>query len=156
MATSHHSHRRSRARRTARLGIAGGLTGIAGVAVVAALIGVVRPHGHRDEPAPRAVDHVRRPSPRPGAHRSPLALSTPDGFGYAVAAVKAGTADHPLAGPRTPPTTGTTLAYIEARNRAPPVGPYADRPLVRTGAALVRRRRPPWLAAVRHTAPVSG
>jgi hypothetical protein len=54
MARTHHSHRRQKqARHAARLRIAGGVIGV--LSTVAGLIVVVRAHGDRAEPIPRAV-----------------------------------------------------------------------------------------------------
>jgi hypothetical protein len=118
MMAYHHSHRRQqKTRSTARLGIAGGVTGVLGVAAVAGLIVVARAHGHQDEPAPRSVA-IRTSSAGAGSLArlktgDKLDVSTPDGFGYSLGAVRAGTSDKPLTSSRTPPPTGTTLAYID-------------------------------------------
>lgn len=112
------AHRRRRTRRAARLGVAGGVTGVLGVAAVAGLIVVVRAHGDHDAAAPRTV------AARAGTQRgsgslsrlktgSRLDVSTPDGYSYSLAAVKAGTADRPLASTTVRPTDGTTLGYID-------------------------------------------
>lgn len=111
-----HSHRRQkRARHTARRGIAGGVTGVLGVVAVAGGIVFVRAHGHRSEQTPHAM------AARTSVARAPerlttgdrLDVSTPDGFSYSLAAVKAGTSDRPLASTRTPPPSGSMLAYVD-------------------------------------------
>ena len=126
----HHAHRRQKpSRGAARLGIAGAVTGVLGVAAVAGLIVVVRVHDGGSEPAPRPVA-VRTSASRPpssvrrgsvsGVHRldqlktgTELDVSTPEGFTYSLAAVKAGTSERPLASTRTPPPKGDTLGYID-------------------------------------------
>lgn len=117
MTASHHSHRRRRTRSAARLALAGGATGVIGVTAVAALIAVLRVHGHRDEPAPRQVAAGAGASHGTALSRlktgTELDLTTPDGYTYAIAAVRAGTADRPLHDSRTPPPAGATLAYID-------------------------------------------
>jgi hypothetical protein len=126
MAPSHHSHRRrKRTRHAARLGIAGGVTGVLGVGAVAGLIVVVRAHGDRTEPTPRTVAVRTSATTVKGALSggvrslaqlktgAKLDVSTPDGFSYSLAAVKAGTSDRPLASTRTPPPNGTTLGYVD-------------------------------------------
>lgn len=125
---THHSHRRQKqARHAARLGIAGGVTGVLGVGAVAGLIVVVRAHGDRAEPSPRTVA-ARTSATTAGRNTSSgggvrnlsqlktgaeLDVSTPDGFSYSLAAVKAGTSDRPLASTKSPPPNGTTLGYVD-------------------------------------------
>ena len=125
MAPSHHSHRRKKqTRHAARLGMAGGVTGVLGVGAVAGLIVVVRAHGGT-EPPPRPVA-VRTSATSvkgalSGGVRSlselktgdALDVSTPDGFTYSLAAVKAGTSDRPLASTKTAPPDGATLGYVD-------------------------------------------
>lgn len=111
------------------MGIAGGVTGVLGVAGAATLIMVVRAHTDHGAPAPRAVA-AQTTAPRvqspvhpgsvAGVRRPPelktgdrLAVSTPDGFTYSLAAVKAGTSERPLASTRTTPPSGTTLGYVD-------------------------------------------
>ena len=133
MARSHshrHAHRRQKqARHAARLGIAGGVTGVLGVGAVAGLIVVVRTHDDRTVPTPRTVavrtsasrlqSTVGRGSlghPRTLSQLktgSKLDVSTPEGFSYSLAAVKAGTSERPLASTRTTPPDGSTLGYID-------------------------------------------
>jgi hypothetical protein len=118
MAQTYHSHRRQRkARNAARLGIAGGVTGVVGVAAVAGLIVVVRAHGRQVEPPPRTVAASTTSTGGQSLARlstgTKLDLSTPDGYTYSIAAVKAGTADRPLASTSTPAPAGATLAYID-------------------------------------------
>ncbi|MFB9834312.1 hypothetical protein [Actinoallomurus acaciae] len=116
---SHRSaHRKRRTRRAARLDIAGVVTGVLGVAAVAGLIVVVRTHGDHAATAPRTVaarTETQRGSG--GLSRlktgSQLDVSTPDGYSYSLAAVKAGTADRPLASTTARPAHGTTLGYID-------------------------------------------
>ncbi|MGI5226880.1 hypothetical protein [Actinoallomurus sp. CA-142502] len=121
MARSHSrrsAHRRKRqSRRTAGLGIAGG---VLGVGAVAGLIVGVRAHGDHGMPAPRTV--AARTSAGPGSGVSSLSrlktgsrldVSTPDGYSYSLAAVKAGTAERPLASTTVRPADGTTLGYLD-------------------------------------------
>jgi len=126
----HHAHRRQKqARSSVRLGIAGGVTGVLGVAAVAGLIVVVRAHGGESGPPPRPMA-VRTSASRPQSSvrrgtvpgvrsldqlktGTQLDVSTPEGFSYSLAAVKAGTSERPLASTRTPPPEGDTLGYID-------------------------------------------
>jgi hypothetical protein len=126
MAYSHHSHRRKKqTRHAARLGIVGGVTGVLGVGAVAGLIVVVRAHGAQTEPSPRPVAVRTSATSAKGALSGgvrslsqlktgpKLDVSTPDGFSYSLAAVKAGTSDKPLATTKTPPPDGATLGYAD-------------------------------------------
>src|SRR5256885_2332532 len=108
--------RRTKARRAARLVIAGGATGVAGVIAVAMLTMVLRDHlgagpGRRDAAASSSASAGIGPNgPRTG---DKLSLTTPDGFTYDVAGVKAATSNRPLSTSRTPPPAGATLAYAD-------------------------------------------
>jgi hypothetical protein len=127
MAPSHHSHRRQKqTRHAAPLGISGGVTGVLGVGAVAGLIVVVRAHGDHTAPTPRTVavrtsaTTVNRALSGGGVRSlaqlktgTKLDVSTPDGFSYSLAAVKAGTSDRPLASTKTAPPNGATLGYID-------------------------------------------
>jgi hypothetical protein len=126
MAPSHHSHRRKKqTRHAARLGIAGGVTGVLGVGAVAGLIVVVRAHRGGTEPIPRPVAVRTSATAVKGALSggvrslselktgAKLDVTTPDGFSYSLAAVKAGTSDRPLASTKTPPPNGATLGYAD-------------------------------------------
>ena len=111
MDSTYHSHRRRRkARSAARLGIAGGVTGVLGVTAVAGVIVVTRDHAEREqaeESAPRtmAVKTTAigaRPHVRPKTGEA-FAVSTPDGFTYALAAVRSGASAKPLTSTRSRP-----------------------------------------------------
>jgi len=120
MQASHRSHRRRKKRSAGRLGLAGAATGVVGVVLVAVIIVVLRSTGsdgantrapHTDgAPAVSggAVGQVR--TPRTG---SPLHLTTPDGFGYDVAAARGGTNDRPLESDTRRPPAGQTYAYVD-------------------------------------------
>jgi hypothetical protein len=126
----HHAHRRRKQRRSAaRLGIAGGVTGVLGVAAAAGFILVIRTHDQASEPTPRPMA-VQTKAIRPqssvrrggtsGVHSlsqlktgAKLDVSTPEGFTYSLAAVRAGTAERPLATTRTPPPDGDTLGFVD-------------------------------------------
>lgn len=116
MTGSHRSYRRrKRGKSAARLVIAGGATVVA-VAVIATLTVVVRNHlaniAGRDDTAAGSSA-----STGVGVNRlhtgEKLSLSTPDGFTYDIAGVKAGTSDHPLPTSGAPLPTGTTLAFAD-------------------------------------------
>ncbi|MFS2295017.1 MAG: hypothetical protein FWJ90_20360 [Actinomadura sp.] len=112
------THRRRRKARAGRLGLAGALTGAVGIAAVAAAIVVIRPGGGsgeepaRPSPAGQGGAVAKEPSvpaPRTGP---PINFTTPEGYGYSLAAVKAGTGPRPL-GPTKAPPSGTTYAYAD-------------------------------------------
>lgn len=110
-----HSHRRQKqARHTAGLGIAGGVLGVSAVALGVVL---VRAHGQPAETTSHTRAAAATADPARTAQRPKtgprLDVSTPDGFSYSLAAVKVGTAVRPLASSRTPPPTGSTLAYVD-------------------------------------------
>ncbi|MFI6516322.1 hypothetical protein ACIBF1_12255 [Spirillospora sp. NPDC050679] len=122
MSNSYRSHRRKKKSNAGRLGLAGALTGVVGIAAVAVGIMVIRPDGGGEDPAapPAAASGGERdeggapvpgaaPMPKTGA---PLSLTTPEGYGYGVAAVKAGTDDRPLATSKTSPA-GSGYAYAD-------------------------------------------
>ncbi|MEV5707794.1 hypothetical protein [Actinoallomurus sp. NPDC052274] len=123
MPASHRSHRRKKAGNAARLGIASGVTGVVGVAAVAGLIFAVRSHENHAQHDPGTVAAARTDAAAAGTSRGrtlaqlkpgpKLDLTTPDGYTYSIAAVDSGTADKPLAGTRTPPPDGATLAYVD-------------------------------------------
>lgn len=117
MERNHRSHRRrTKARRAARLVIAGGATGVVGVVAIAVLTVALR-DGLADGPGKR--DAAARSSASAGIGLiglrtgDKLSLTTPDGFTYDVAGMKAGTSDRPLSTTRTPPPSGATLAYAD-------------------------------------------
>jgi hypothetical protein len=100
------------------------VTGVLGVGAVAGLIVVVRAHGDRAKPTPAVAARTSATTVRgtvSGGVKSlaqlktgtKLDVSTPDGFSYSLAAVKAGTSDLPLASTKTPPPDGTTLGYVD-------------------------------------------
>lgn len=117
MEHDYRSHRRrTKARRAARLVIAGGAAGIVGVIAIAMLTVVLRNHlgagaGKRETAASSSASAgLGLIGLRTG---DKLSLTTPDGFTYDVAGVKAATSDHPLSTSRTPPPAGATLAYAD-------------------------------------------
>lgn len=111
------NHRRKK-RNAGRLGLAGALAGALGIAAVAAAIVVIRPGDDLGGEAGRptlagqgsmAPDRPSVPAPKTGP---PIGFTTPEGYGYTLAAVKAGTAAEPL-GATEPPPSGTTYAYAD-------------------------------------------
>ncbi|TDD31258.1 hypothetical protein E1287_27035 [Actinomadura sp. KC06] len=122
MATSYRpqrSHRRKKKSNAGRLGLAGALAGAVGIAAVAAGIVVLRPDGDPGEgPAKPAsagqgggagTQGPSVPAPKAGP---PVGFMTPEGYGYSLAAVKAGTDERPLGATAAPPS-GTTYAYAD-------------------------------------------
>ncbi|TDC87121.1 hypothetical protein [Actinomadura sp. 7K507] len=111
------THRRRKKRNAGRIGLAGALTGAVGIAAVAAAIVVIRPGdpgGETAEPAPAGQGSAtaKRPSvPSPNAG-PPINFTTPEGYGYSLAAVEAGTDPQPLRATQAPPS-GTTYAYAD-------------------------------------------
>ncbi|WP_345462819.1 hypothetical protein [Actinoallomurus oryzae] len=87
------------------------------MAAVAGLIVVVRAHGDHRTPAPRTVAARTATHGSDGLSRlktgTRLDVSTPDGYSYSLAAVKAGTGDRPLASTTARPADGTTLGYAD-------------------------------------------
>ncbi|TDB90385.1 hypothetical protein E1264_05155 [Actinomadura sp. KC216] len=116
---SHRSHRRRKKGKAGRLGLAGALAGAVGIAAVAAGIVVLRPDGDsggdpaRPASAGQGGDAGAQgpsvPAPRAGP---PIGFMTPEGYGYSLAAVRAGTDRRPLGGTGAPPS-GTTYAYAD-------------------------------------------
>ncbi|WP_067479894.1 hypothetical protein [Actinomadura hibisca] len=123
MSNSYRSHRRRKKKSNAgRLGLAGALTGVVGIAAVAVGIMVMRPDGGGADPAapPAAASGGQQDegggaipaagsAPKTGA---PLSLTTPEGYGYGLAAVKAGTDGHPLDSSKPSPA-GSGYAYAD-------------------------------------------
>ncbi|TDE39467.1 hypothetical protein [Actinomadura sp. 6K520] len=119
MANDYHpyrTHRRRKKARAGRLGLAGALTGALGIAAVAATIVVLRPGGDPGgtaRPTLAGQGSVEAgpsvPSPQAGP---PLNFTTPEGYGYSLAAVEAGTDAEPLGAIQSPPP-GTTYAYAD-------------------------------------------
>ncbi|QXJ25043.1 hypothetical protein AGRA3207_006480 [Actinomadura graeca] len=113
----HRSHRR-RKRGAGRLGLAGALTGIVGIAAVAAGIMYLRadpgPSGGTDRPSQTAQRDTGARIPTGDAPQTgpPLSITTPEGYGYNLAAVMAGTSTRPLGATQAPPP-GTTYAYAD-------------------------------------------
>lgn len=119
MSGSHHLPFRSRGRRRKkrtgwRAGLTGVLVGVLGIGAVAAGIMALRPGGGGESPRPTgapAQRHVPASVAKPRTGPT-LSISTPEGYGYALGAVRAGTAERPL--PRgTPPPGGATYAYAD-------------------------------------------
>ncbi|MFI0482008.1 hypothetical protein [Actinomadura sp. 9N215] len=114
----HRSHRRRKKSTAGRIGLAGALTGAVGIAAVAAGIVFLRPGSDSGEDPARqtsvsqGVASTRGPSvPAPKAG-PPIDFTTPEGYGYSLAAVKAGTDRQPLGATEAPPS-GTTYAYAD-------------------------------------------
>lgn len=112
------SHRRRKKTSAGRLGLAGALTGAVGIAAVAAGIVILRPGGDGVEETAQPTLASQGDSgsagsavPAPAAG-PPVNFTTPEGYGYSLAAVKAGTARQPL-GPTEAPPSGTTYAYAD-------------------------------------------
>ncbi|MFA1539288.1 hypothetical protein [Actinomadura monticuli] len=112
------SHRRRKKTSAGRLGLAGALTGAVGIAAVAAGIVFLRPGGGGAEETAQPTlasqgDDGRAgsavPAPKAGP---PVNFTTPEGYGYSLAAVKAGTSRQPLGATEAPPP-GTTYAYAD-------------------------------------------
>ncbi|MDN3353506.1 hypothetical protein [Actinomadura sp. DC4] len=97
------------------------MTGVLGVCAVAGLIMMVRSHHNGSEPIPRSVAARTSATAAKGGVRrlsqlktgTKLDVTTPDGYSYSLAAVKAGTDDRPLASTKTPPPEGATLGYVD-------------------------------------------
>ena len=118
---SHRSHRRKKKSNKGRLGLAGAVTGVVGIAAIAAGIVVFRPDGDSasggaDPARPASVDRrdAEAEGPSAAAPKSgqPVNFNTPEGYGYSLAAVKAGTDRRPLGATKAPPS-GTTYAYAD-------------------------------------------
>ncbi|MUN40121.1 hypothetical protein [Actinomadura litoris] len=105
-----------------RLGLAGAVTGAVtgavGIAAVAAGIVLLRPDsgsgGPSGEPSlagegGSGVRIAAVPAPEAGP---PLNVTTPEGYGYSLAAIRAGTDRQPLGATQAPPS-GTTYAYAD-------------------------------------------
>ncbi|WP_018655077.1 hypothetical protein [Actinomadura flavalba] len=118
MTNPHRSHRRRKKSNAGRLGLAGALTGAVGIAGVAAGIVMLRAG---DDTGPstaptlsggqggRASDGTPA-TPRPDAG-APLTLNTPEGYGYELSAVDAGTDARPLRTTKT--SDGAVFAYAD-------------------------------------------
>ncbi|MFB4315391.1 hypothetical protein [Actinomadura sp. 21ATH] len=118
MPSGHPSHRRRRKRGAGKLGIAGALSGAVAMAAVAAGIVVFRPPGGEDPGSPSGLTSQgdgtqgELPSGQAPATGPALSVTTPEGYGYGLAAAKAGTDDRPLDDAQPPPE-GTTYAYAD-------------------------------------------
>ncbi|MFB4311084.1 hypothetical protein [Actinomadura sp. GTD37] len=114
----HRSHRRRRKTSAGRLGLAGALTGAVGIAAVAAGIVFLRPGGDGvEETAQPTLASQGDGGPAGSAVPAPEAgpavnFTTPEGYGYSLAGVKAGTGRQPLGATKAPPS-GTTYAYAD-------------------------------------------
>ncbi|GGT51045.1 hypothetical protein [Actinomadura citrea] len=119
MSNSHQpyrSHRRRKKSHAGRLGLAGALTGAVGIAAVAGAIVVLRPgtgDGGGSSPPSLASQGgaagASVPAPKAGP---PVGFTTPEGYGYSLAAIMAGTSRQPLGATQAPPS-GTTYAYAD-------------------------------------------
>ncbi|WP_433478048.1 hypothetical protein ACQPZP_14035 [Spirillospora sp. CA-142024] len=119
MSNSHQpyrSHRRRKKSHAGRLGLAGALTGAVGIAAVAGAIVYLRPGtgGGEDSTRPTLASQgdgqgSSVPAPKAGP---PVNFTTPEGYGYSLAAVMAGTNRQPLGATQAPPS-GTTYAYAD-------------------------------------------
>ncbi|MFI0409770.1 hypothetical protein [Actinomadura sp. 3N508] len=116
---SNRSHRRKKKSNAGRLGLAGALAGAVGIAAVAAGIVVLRPDGESGTDPARPASAGQGdgagaqgpsvPAPKTGP---PIGFTTPEGYGYSLAAIKAGTDKQPLGATGAPPS-GTTYAYAD-------------------------------------------
>ncbi|MBW8483572.1 hypothetical protein [Actinomadura parmotrematis] len=119
------NHHRSAGRRrrkqggAGRLGLAGALAGAVGIAAVAGAIVVLRPDSQDggDRSALAGQGDASTSANAPGATQAPksgtpLSFNTPEGYGYTLAAVKAGTDPHPLKTSKASPA-GDTFAYVD-------------------------------------------
>jgi hypothetical protein len=112
----HRSHRRRKKTHAGRLGLAGAATGAIGIAAVAGAIVFLRPSGGSDPAPPTLAGQGESaqpgrsvPAPKTGP---PVNFTTPEGYGYSLAAVMAGTNRQPLGATAAPPA-GTTYAYAD-------------------------------------------
>lgn len=118
------AHRRRRKAGAGRVGLAGALTGAVGIAAVAAGIVILRPgeDASNDSAQPSLAGQgasegqggtggqgATARMPETGA---PLNFTTPEGYGYRIAAVKTGTDARPLGATQAPPN-GMTYAYAD-------------------------------------------
>ncbi len=112
------SHRRRKRASAGRLGLAGAVAGAVGIAAIAAGIVLLRPDSGSGGPATEpslaseggvGVQIASVPAPKAGA---PLNVTTPEGYGYSLAAIRAGTDRQPLGATQAPPS-GTTYAYAD-------------------------------------------
>ncbi|MGI5203144.1 hypothetical protein ACQEU6_16405 [Spirillospora sp. CA-108201] len=110
------SHRRRKKSHAGRVGLAGALTGAVGIAAVAGAIMVLRPgtgDGGSSSPPGLASQGdaagASVPAPKAGPQ---VGFTTPEGYGYSLAAVMAGTSRQPLGATQAPPS-GTTYAYAD-------------------------------------------
>ncbi|MEU8117277.1 hypothetical protein AB0C21_01045 [Spirillospora sp. NPDC049024] len=110
------SHRRRKKSQAGRLGLAGAVTGAVGIAAVAGVIVFLRPGTGGGDPAPPVLASQGDggggssvPAPKAGP---PVGFTTPEGYGYSLAAVMAGTSRQPLGATQAPPD-GTTYAYAD-------------------------------------------
>lgn len=112
------SHRRRSKTSAGRLGLAGAVTGAVGIAAIAAGMIVLRPGGGGAEEAARPSLASQGDSTQPGSAvpapkaGPPVNFTTPEGYGYSLAAVRAGTDRQPLGATKAPPS-GTTYAYAD-------------------------------------------
>jgi len=115
MSNTHRSHRRGTKSAAGRLSLAGAVTGAVGIAAVTAGIVFLRPGGGSAEPSlagrgdTGALARATAAAPKAGP---PVNFTTPEGYGYTLAAVKAGTGRQPLGATQAPPS-GTTYAYAD-------------------------------------------
>ncbi|WP_285493067.1 hypothetical protein [Actinomadura sp. NBRC 104425] len=109
MANSYRPRSHRKRRSAGRVGLAGALTGAAGIAVVAAGIAVLQPDGDGGGSLAGEGGPASTPSPATGR---PLTFTTPEGYGYRLAAVKTGVDPRPF-GDGRPPPSGSTYAYAD-------------------------------------------
>ncbi|TDD83623.1 hypothetical protein [Actinomadura rubrisoli] len=121
MSNSHngyHSHRRRKHSTAGRLGLAGAVAGVVGIAAVAGGIVFLRTGTDTGDKTARpslasqgdsGAQGSAGPAPKAGP---PLNFTTPEGYGYSLAAVRAGTDRHPLGATQAPPD-GTSYAYAD-------------------------------------------
>lgn len=136
MSNSYRSHRRQKKTTTGKLGLAGALTGALGIGAVAGAIIVLRPDHpgnpsmtgtSRDTtqngPAPSGVPSGGpTPASAPKTGRQ-IGFTTPEGYGYTLAAVRSGTDKQPLSTSQAPKDGGTYAYsdYVLTNNQRRPV-----------------------------------
>lgn len=108
------SHRRSRKRGAGKLGLAGALGGAIAMAAVTVGIVVFRPPGGNDPQERTAAGNGAPgglPSTQAAATGSAMSFTTPEGYGYRLAAVKPGSDPRP--GGARPAPEGETYAHAD-------------------------------------------
>ncbi|GAA4079351.1 hypothetical protein [Actinomadura miaoliensis] len=111
MANNHRPRSHRKKRSAGWLGLAGALTGAAGIAVVAVGIAVLQPDGNGGGSTSLTSEGGPASTPSPRTGRS-LTFTTPEGYGYRLAAVRTGLDPRPFGDGESPPS-GSTYAYAD-------------------------------------------